>query len=270
MSFRPRVLAARSLVRLGQFVKSLALPVMRPDDLVEFGRRTYAGAGSVESWAEDRLVDAGLTENERELVDLLPARRGGLLVLGVGGGREAISFARMGFQVTGVDFVPELVRRAEDNARTHGVDLTGVIGHVDRINFPAESFDVVTLFAGMYSSLPTRVRRIRMLNRIRRALRPGGYFLCQFHWDPGFKPDTKAETLRRVISILTLGHLGYEPGDMLWGYGEFIHAFRTESELRSEFAEAAFEVVKFIYAPGDTKSGVLLRKPADAAASTRS
>jgi len=263
-------LAARALVRAGQFVKSLALPVMRPGDLVEFGRRTYAGARSVESWAEDRLVDAGLTENERALVDLLPARRGGLLVLGVGGGREAISFARMGFKVTGVDFVPELVRRAEDNARKRGVDLASVVGHIDQIGFPAEAFDVVTLFAGMYSTLPTRVRRIRMLNRIRRALRPGGHFVCQFHWDPGYRPDAKAETLRRVVSVLTLGYLGYEPGDMLWGYGEFVHAFRDESELRSEFAEAAFEVVKFIYAPGDNKSGALLRKPADAAAPSRS
>ena len=260
MSYRPRVFIAQTLVRVGQFVRSLALMVMRPDDLVEFGRRGYSEPRSVESWASERLVDPGLSDNEKELVESLPLKQGDLLVLGVGGGREAIPLARMGFRVTGVDFVPALICRAEENARRHGVALTGVVGEISGIDFPAESFDVIMLSAAMYSCIPTRKRRLGMLDRIRRALKPGGYFLCQFHWDPIYRPDAKAEILRKAAAVLTLGNLGHERGDMLWGYVEFIHAFMSEKELRQEFGDGGFEVVSLHLPDGGFRGGAILRK----------
>lgn len=38
---RPRVALGHFLVRLGRFIQSLSIMVMRPDDLVELGRQTY-------------------------------------------------------------------------------------------------------------------------------------------------------------------------------------------------------------------------------------
>ena len=36
---RPRITFARFLIRLGKLIESLAVMVMRPDDLIEFSRR---------------------------------------------------------------------------------------------------------------------------------------------------------------------------------------------------------------------------------------
>lgn len=263
MSYRPRVVIAKMLIRAGQFVKSLSLMMMRHDDLIEFGRRHYSEAWSVDDWSRDKLVDVGLHETEKELLNDLPLKQGNLLVLGVGGGREAIPLAKMGFKVTGVDFVPDLVRRAEENARRHGVQLTGVVGEISRIDFPPETFDVIMLSAGMYSCFPTRRRRIEMLTRIRRALKPGGYFIFQFHWDPAYKPDPRGEIIRKIFSFLSLGNLEYERGDMLWGYGEFVHAFKSEEELRREFSEGEFEIVKLQLPVGALRGGAVLRKSAE-------
>src|SRR5512136_727202 len=104
-----RISFGRFLLRTGRFIQSLAVMVMKPGDLVEFTRRTYADPRSQNGWTAPALVDTGLSASERELLDRIPFRRGKLLVLGVGGGREAIPLAKMGFEVTGVDFVPELV-----------------------------------------------------------------------------------------------------------------------------------------------------------------
>jgi len=269
MSYRPRVFIAQTLVRIGQFIRSLALMVMRPDDLIEFGRQSYSEPRDVDSWAAEKLVDSGLLDDEKALMDSLPIKQGDLLVLGVGGGREAIPLAKMGFKVTGVDFVPALVRRAEDNALRHGVGLTGVVGEISRIDFPADSFDVIMLSAAMYSCVPTRKRRLGMLDRIRRALKPGGYFLCQFHWDPSFRPDAKAEILRKAAAVLTLGNLGYERGDMLWGYIEFVHAFTSEEELRQEFSQGGFDILKLHMLDKTLRGGALLRKPSAPAGAVR-
>ena len=112
-----RVSLARGLLRLGAFIQSLPVVVMRPDDLVEFSRQSYAKPQDVESWAEDALVDSGLTAEELDLLAAVPATTGELLLLGVGGGREAIPLARMGFRVTGVDYVADDGRAGQGERR---------------------------------------------------------------------------------------------------------------------------------------------------------
>ncbi|NIV37994.1 MAG: hypothetical protein GWN58_53840, partial [Anaerolineae bacterium] len=46
-----RVSLARFLLQLGDFVQSLAVVVMKPDDLIEFSRQTYDKPQNVEGWA---------------------------------------------------------------------------------------------------------------------------------------------------------------------------------------------------------------------------
>jgi hypothetical protein len=79
----------------------------------------------------------------------------------------------------------------------------------------------------MYSCVPTKKRRVEMLRKISKALKPGGYFACQFNWDRRSKPSPTGELVRRAFALLTLGNLGYEKGDMLWGNVEFAHAFSS-------------------------------------------
>lgn len=46
----------------------------------------------------------------------IPLKQGRVLVLCMGGGREAIALAQRGFEVVGVDFVPEVLEKARENA----------------------------------------------------------------------------------------------------------------------------------------------------------
>ena len=94
--------------------------VMRPDDLLELSRQTYARPHNVAGWGRLDLVERGLGDEELALLAHLPGKEGRLLLLGVGGGREAIPLARLGFQVTGVDFVPGMVALAQENAARQG------------------------------------------------------------------------------------------------------------------------------------------------------
>ena len=49
-------------MRLGRFIESLAVVVMRPDDLVEFNRITYASPSAISSWGEDSLGGRGVID----------------------------------------------------------------------------------------------------------------------------------------------------------------------------------------------------------------
>jgi len=257
---KPRLALGRFLIRAGRFVQSLSLMAMRPGDLVESTRRAYSRPDSIEGWAEDKIVEAGLSEAETALLEHVPFRKGKCLVLGVGGGREALALARMGFGVTGLDFVPNLVARANENARARNLAFEGLVQDMTRLDVPSGTFDVVCLLAGTYSSVPTSRARLAMLGRVREALRPGGYFICQFLGGTEEEFGRAGEFLRRAFAVLTLGDLSYERGDKLAPNGEFLHVFGSEGELRSEFERAGLEVVALNFATGTARGGAVTRK----------
>jgi SAM-dependent methyltransferase len=239
-AMRPRIVLSRFLLRLGVFIRSLAIMAMRPDDLVEFSRQAYTKPRELRYWSSEEMVAGGLTPSEKTLLENIPLKKGRRLLLGLGGGREAIHLAKLGFAVTGVDFVPEMSKRAQENAARHGVNIEVLIQEVSQLEVPAGSFDLAWLSNSMYSCVPIRTRRVEMLRRIHQALRPGGYFICSFHWEKRVGFSAKVELARKIFAYLTLGNLSYEPGDKLWLNSEFIHAFSSETELMSEFAECGF------------------------------
>jgi SAM-dependent methyltransferase len=258
---RLRITSARFLIRFGGFIQSLALMVMRPNDLVEFGRQTYAGERMVEGLGRQDLVYPCLHPDEQALLERLPLKKGRLLLFGVGGGREAIPLAKLGFEVTGVDFVSEMVEKAKKNAASHGVKIEGLVQEISQLDVLANSYDVVWLSSAMYSCIPTRSRRIATLKRISKALKPGGYFLCQFRWAAKDGPAPLWELVRKIFAFLTLGNLWYEKGDKLSFNMEFIHGFVQEDEIRSEFAEGGFEVMYLHIAEEILLGGAVLKRP---------
>jgi SAM-dependent methyltransferase len=166
----------------------------------------------------------------------------------------------MGFQVTGIDFVDALVEKAKENAICHGVGIEGMVQEISRLTVRKSAYDVVWLSRAMYSCVPTRRRRVEMVRRIVKALKPGGYFLCQFHREARFNPSKKGLFIRRLIAILSLGNREYEPGDTLWYNIEFLHAFSSEDEVRSELEEGGLQVLKFHTGKNSINIGVNCRK----------
>lgn len=255
-----RVSLARGLLRLGAFVQSLAVVVMKPDDLTEFSRQTYVRPHNVEAWAEDAIVDSGLSDYERELIAAAPATGGDLLLLGVGGGREAIPLARMGYRVTGVDYVTEMVERARENAARRGVSIQGLVQEISQLDVPAGTYDVVWLSRSMYSCVPARARRVGMVRRIAQALKPGGLFLCQFQWHADGPRRGKGEWIRRAIAICSFGNQAYEAGDTLWANVEFVHEFASEEAIRSELEEGGLSVVNLRTDPAVSRGHAVCQK----------
>ncbi len=257
---RPRVALGRFLIKTGRLVQSLALMVMRPDDMIEFTRLSYAGPRSVAGWADDEVVTAGLSDAEKALLEKVPFRRGRMLVLGLGGGREAIPLAKLGFEVTGIDYVPEMVAKAVENGRRNGVAIEGLVQDFSRLDLPPGSFDAAWLMAGNFSSVPTRRRRLEFLQTIHGALKPGGYFVCGFLFGPQESFGQPWRFLRRAASLVTLGNTGYENGDILSGGVEFAHVFASDVEVGAEFEAGGFEIVTLLFPSGTNRAGAVLKR----------
>jgi len=253
-------LLGKGFLRLGRLIQSLAVAVMRPDDLVRFSRQTYQQSDSIAYWSSGEFVASGLYAPEAALLESLPVKQGRLLLLGVGGGREAIPLVQAGFAVTGVDYLAEFTEAAREQARRRGLSLDTLVGDISQLDLPASSFDVIWFSHAIYSLVPTRQRRITMLKTLHSALAEQGKVVCQFHWDPSVHRKKTQAGLAKLLAFITWGNLHYQNGDMLWRNSEFLHAFATEQDFTQECVEAGFKVESFKIFPGWPRGGAILSK----------
>ncbi len=263
---KPKIAFTKLLIELKYkynfLEKFFFLPVlfMSSADLMEFSRQSYARPIHVEIWSRKICLDIGLRDPEKVALEKMALKKGRILVLASGGGRDAISLSQLGFDVTLVDFVPKMIERAMENARKNGQRISGLVQDMSRLDVPEGSYDIVWLFEGMYSSVPTRKRRIEMLKRIRRAIKPGGFFVCQFLWETKYRDSFGIFFVKKLLAYLTFGNFLYENGDVLWKETEFMHLFSAEKEIRAEFEKAGFGI-DYIHVPSNGIRGeALLRR----------
>lgn len=98
------------------------------------------------------------------------------------------------------------------------------------MDVPPSAFDLAVIFAAMYSPIPTRKRRVNFLKRLKVALKPGGYFLCQYSFEPALKTVAAVEAVKKAVACITLGYLEYEKGDVLSGAGGSLYMFSLQKK----------------------------------------
>jgi SAM-dependent methyltransferase len=93
-----------------------------------------------------------------------------VLDVGCGTGVVAVTAARIGARVRGLDLTPELLERARENARIASVEIEFREGDVEALPFEDAAFDVVlSQFGHMFAPRP-EIALAEML----RVLKPGG------------------------------------------------------------------------------------------------
>jgi SAM-dependent methyltransferase/quercetin dioxygenase-like cupin family protein len=132
-----------------------------------------------------------------QALDALPFRRGAVIDLGCGEGRDSIYLAARGFEVIGVDVARSALDKARSRAaaaRVHPTFLERDV--IDLRDLPEGHFDLA-INMGCLHMIPDPDLRARHLNRVLRLLRPGGIFVlahCRERWGEGFFsiPDYEA------------------------------------------------------------------------------
>jgi SAM-dependent methyltransferase len=234
--------SGRFLRRLGGFISSLIVVIMKPNDLMDFTRFNYRKKEVQDKWGKEVYISKGFNESEIDLLSQVPFRQGRVLLVGLGGGREAIPLAKMGFEVIGIDFVFEMAAKAKAYASAQGVKIEAIVQEITHLTFVKNSFDLVWFTNEIYSFIPSRTKRLDTLTIIGDSLRPDGYFLCSFHLDTVHKPNPLAEFVRKLVAVITLGNRCYETGDSFTMH-EFLHTFLSVDEITAEFIKGGFEVL---------------------------
>jgi SAM-dependent methyltransferase len=143
-----------------------------------------------------------------EAVDLRAGER--VLDVACGNGNAALAAARRFCQVTGVDYVPELLERARQRAKAEGLEATFQEADAEDLPFPDDSFDAVLSTCGAMFA-PDQERTAAELLRV---CRPGGR-IGMVNWTP----DSWVGNLFRAIGRHVPPPPGVQP-PVLWGSEE--------------------------------------------------
>jgi ubiquinone/menaquinone biosynthesis C-methylase UbiE len=102
-----------------------------------------------------------------------------VLDVACGTGNLAIPAALHGAQVTGLDFVPHLIKQAEERAKKEDLDITFDVGDAESMPYEDNEFDyVVTMFGAMFCPRPEIAAK-----ELFRVCKPGGT-VAMANWTP--------------------------------------------------------------------------------------
>jgi ubiquinone/menaquinone biosynthesis C-methylase UbiE len=101
---------------------------------------------------------------------------GQLLEIGVGTGKN-MPFWPTGAQITAIDLTPGMLSRANDRAEKLGITAKLLLGDVQTLDFPDNSFDVAAA-TFVFCSVPDPVLGLKELLRV---VRPGGWIFLMEH-----------------------------------------------------------------------------------------
>ena len=104
---------------------------------------------------------------------LLPSS-GRVLDVGCGYGRIAIPLAELGYDVTGLDISPNLLRAARRETARRRLEIRFDHGSMTDLPYPPASFDGVLCIWTAFHELLDVVEQVAALREMRRVLRPGG------------------------------------------------------------------------------------------------
>ena len=185
-----------------------------------------------------------IADYEREEVGIVEGRT--LLHLQCHFGLDTLSWARLGANVTGIDFSGEAIAAARALAAEIGIPATFIQSELDRLpEMLDEQFDVVYTSGGVLEWLPDIASWGRVAAHF---VRPGGFlYMTEIH------PVAQA-----------FENEGVEPGELRLAYPYWSHAEPISSEVKGSYADREAPTDGLVEYGWDHSLGEIVTSLADA------
>jgi SAM-dependent methyltransferase len=171
---------------------------------------TFFRGTFLEIWR--RAAGPEMTEPEVDFLERELALEPGARILDApcGFGRHALSLARRGYAVRGIDIAGEYIAQAEAAAREEGLDASFVQGDVQDLSLEAE-FDGAYCVGNSFAYFDDAGNR-RFIERLFRALKPGARLVLETGVvAESIFPNLEARTWGPLGDLLFLAARSYDP-----------------------------------------------------------
>jgi SAM-dependent methyltransferase len=122
-----------------------------------------------------------------------------LVDIGCGTGNHAIELARRGYKVTGVDLSQSMIEHAAEKSASLNSEVRPAWLCGDACDFDAgTTFDLGIMMFAVIGYLTTNEDVLKGLRNIRRQLKPGALFICDFWYGPSVLSEKPADRVRTL------------------------------------------------------------------------
>jgi 2-polyprenyl-3-methyl-5-hydroxy-6-metoxy-1,4-benzoquinol methylase len=226
------------------FVNSFVAVILTPEEIASYTKQVYEDK-ELSPYGDRAWIEKGLNPSERDVLEKHAGRSGSFLVLGCGGGREAIALAKMGFDVTGIDASEKLILKAKAHIAREAVKVAVSRDDFLEMTFPKGGFDHCLITCFMYSAVPSRAMRVALLAKINDALTDRGVAIIHFATTHGDRSE-RLFKLRKAVARIFRGNVAYQTGDSFDPPSHFSHRFPDEREVIDEALEAGLSVKEIL------------------------
>jgi SAM-dependent methyltransferase len=179
---------------------------VEPEDAAEFWEGRYAQGlvyGTEPTSVAHRLMEVFRTHGVRTVLEA-----------GCGSGRDALFYAREGFDVTGTEISENALRRARGRAETEGLRLTLRRDDLAETRLPPGAFDA-SVAIHLIHLQPTHIRQ-RMVNQLWHLTRDGGLIATANYstsevglatWAPYPEPNTRVDPKGKLVHFFDAADL---------------------------------------------------------------
>lgn len=221
-------------------VRAVWLGLLDADSLDRITLASYAGQGA-DGFESKAFNFQGLWPWELDAVQTCFSGCRQILVAGAGGGREVIALARLGFQVTAVDFCTDLTDACRRHLHEAGLVARVLDAPPDRLPEGLDHVDGILVGRGFYHHIPCRARRIAFLRQCREHVRDDAPLLISDFFTRSIpsRGDDRTFAVADRIRRWRGSTQAVELGDFV--SAAFGHTF-VATEIESEMKEAGFRM----------------------------
>jgi ubiquinone/menaquinone biosynthesis C-methylase UbiE len=241
-----------TFTRMANFLWELIPAILSPDELTRHVQARYAPVYTPQSVpTKEEMENDNLDAWEVDVLERYRINSGRMLAMGTGWGREALSIARRGVMVIGVETNPVAVRETQRYASHAGISAYFHRADFTALPYADASFDFALIATTMYSAIPGTERRQAWLGRLGRLLKPGGLLMLSF--DRELPPPSRTRAISRLLIALLQKLPGanrdFRPGDS-YSAEHYMHSFRSEEEIRTELTGAGASIRELRWVKG--------------------
>lgn len=221
------------------------------EKIFEEVKEKYLQPEELDEWSN--IVEEGLALHEEKYIKKYIDKKGKLLDIGCGGGREGIALAENGYEVFGIDLVLPMVVNARKTSEKMQHRLEYAAMNALSLGFHNNTFNGVLMLGQVLAFIPRRINRITALKEAFRVLKPGGKIILTTHSRNSHMKYRiyflVKDNIRRILKWLGFNTL--EPGDRFAttvgnakSKGKhYLHMYSME-ETFEDLISAGFRVLK--------------------------
>lgn len=215
----------------------------------KFVRKSFSTEKTVLDYTK-AVKEVGLWESEKMMIKKYFNPENRILDIGCGAGRTTIGLYRLGYHlIEGLDLSEAMIAQARRISKELKYDLTFSVGDAACLDYDDETFEAALFSFNGIMQIPGRKNRIKVLEEIKRILKPEGYFLFTTHdRDSSKEYELFWKEEKRKWALHLQDKSLHEFGDKIIKMEErdiFLH-FPTGEEVISSLEEAGFVLIEGI------------------------